>query len=87
MTASGLVSPVIPHRLERLSQHPERYSPNLFFTNSSEQITYKEAMKDTDVASWQLAIESEMNSIMENENWDFVELPRNRIALLCKWVF
>jgi ATP-binding cassette subfamily B (MDR/TAP) protein 1 len=44
-------------------------------------------MKATDAASWRLAMESEMNSIRANETWDLVELPRNRKALPCKWVF
>jgi ATP-binding cassette subfamily B (MDR/TAP) protein 1 len=30
---------------------------------------------------------SEMNSIRVNGTWDLVELPRNRKALPCKWVF
>jgi hypothetical protein len=32
-------------------------------------------------------MESEMNSIRANRTWDLVELPRNRKALPCKWVF
>jgi ATP-binding cassette subfamily B (MDR/TAP) protein 1 len=44
-------------------------------------------MEATDAASWQLVMESEMNSIQENETWDLVKLPRNRKALPCKWVY
>jgi hypothetical protein len=40
-----------------------------------------------DVASWRLAMESEINSIHANRTWDLVELPRNQKALPCKWVF
>jgi hypothetical protein len=32
-------------------------------------------------------MESEMNSICANGTWDLVELPRNRKALPCKWVY
>jgi hypothetical protein len=46
-------------------------------------MTYKEAIKATDVASWQLAMESEMNSIQEKETWDLVEFPWNWKALSC----
>jgi hypothetical protein len=44
-------SPVIARRSERLLQPPERYSPGLFFTNSGEPMTYREAMEATPVAS------------------------------------
>ena len=32
-------------------------------------------------------MESKMNSIRENHTWDLVELPENRRALPCRWVF
>jgi ATP-binding cassette subfamily B (MDR/TAP) protein 1 len=32
-------------------------------------------------------MESETNSIRANGTWDLVELPRNRKAVSCKWVF
>ena len=41
-------STVLPRRSERLTQLPERYSPGLFFTNSGEPTTYKEAITATD---------------------------------------
>ena len=28
-----------------------------------------------------------MNFIRENQTWDLVALPKNRRALLCRWVF
>jgi hypothetical protein len=87
MIALEPASPVIPRQSERLSQPPERYSPSLFFTDAGEPKTYTEAMKVTDVESWQVAMESEMNSIRANETWDLVELSRNRKALPCKWVY
>jgi hypothetical protein len=50
-------------------------------------MTYRETIQATDTASWRLAIDSEINSIRANGTWDLVELPRNRKALPCKWVF
>ena len=32
-------------------------------------------------------MESEMNSIHANGRWDLVELPKNRKALPCRWVY
>ena len=34
-----------------------------------------------------LAMGSEMNSIWQNQTWDLIELPKNRRALPCKWVY
>jgi ATP-binding cassette subfamily B (MDR/TAP) protein 1 len=59
----------------------------LFLTDAGEPTTYREAVQATDLASWRLAIESEINSIRANGTWDLVELPWNRKALPCKWVY
>jgi hypothetical protein len=59
-------SPVVPRRSERLSQPPKRFSPGLFLMDAGEPTTYREAIQATDVASWRLAMESEMNSIRAN---------------------
>jgi hypothetical protein len=72
--APELASSVVPCRSERLSQPLERYSPGLFFTDTGEPMTYREAMKATDAASWRLAMESEMDSIRANGTWDLVKL-------------
>jgi hypothetical protein len=78
---------VVPRQSKRLSQPPERYSPGLFFTDTGEPMTYQEAMKGMDAASWRVAMESEIDSIRTNGTWDLVKLPRNRKALPCKWVY
>jgi hypothetical protein len=87
MIAPEPASPIVPRRSERLSQPPERFSPGLFLTDAGEPTTYREAIQATDAASWRLPMESEMNSIRANGTWDLVELPRNRKALPCKWVY
>mgnify|MGYP000096566875 CR=1 FL=1 len=85
--SSHVLSTSQQHRSKRLTQPPERYSPGLFFTDSGEPTTYKEAINTVDTANWQVAIESEMRSVHENKTWDLVGLPRNRRALLCYRVF
>ena len=32
-------------------------------------------------------MESEMDSLRKNDTWDLVSLPREKHALLCKWVY
>ena len=36
---------------------------------------------------WHAAAEAEYNSLIENETWELVELPKHRRAIDCKWVF
>ena len=36
---------------------------------------------------WKEATDSEYQSLLENETWDLVDLPENRKAIGCKWVF
>ena len=50
-------------------------------------MSYEEASTSADSATWHLAMESEMNSIRANKTWDLVDLPKNRRALPCKWVY
>ena len=71
--SSGTATRAIPATIDeprlqsdRLTQPLERYSPGLFFMDSGEPTTYNEAIKATDVADWQRAMESKMNSIHEN---------------------
>ena len=52
-----------------------------------EPTNYQEAQKSEDFPDWQHAVESEMNSIHANGTWDLVELPNNRKALPCRWVY
>ena len=66
-TTPYATSQVIPRRSKRLSQPPKRYSPGIFFTDARETTSYKEASASADVATWHLAMESEMNSIYTNK--------------------
>ena len=52
-----------------------------------EATSYEEASVSPASATWHLAMESEMHSIRANKTWDLVELPKNRRALPCKWVY
>lgn len=70
---------------------PSRYRDhvcNINLTlNAAEPKTFKEAMSGVDREKWQEAINSEINSLEENETWELVELPKGRKAIPCKWLF
>ncbi|GKC87897.1 retrovirus-related pol polyprotein from transposon TNT 1-94, partial [Tanacetum coccineum] len=49
--------------------------------------TYKEALTSIDASFWKEAIKSELDSIMVNNTWDLVDLPKGCKPIKCKWIF
>ena len=49
--------------------------------------TYDQAMKSVDAVFWKEAIQSELDSIMGNNTWVLVDLPRGCKPLRSKWIF
>ena len=49
--------------------------------------TYDEAMRSVDAVFWKEAIDSELQSILNNNTWELVELPRGCKPITCKWIF
>ncbi|KAM1146313.1 hypothetical protein ACFX19_038862 [Malus domestica] len=56
-------------------------------TNYEETETYEEARAHNDSDKWMKAMESEMDSLLKNDTYELVELPKGRKALKNKWVF
>ncbi|KAM1048568.1 hypothetical protein ACFX14_027616 [Malus domestica] len=56
-------------------------------TNYGEPETYEEARAHNDSDKWMKAMESEMDSLLKNNTYELVELPKGRKALKNKWVF
>ena len=69
---------------------PQRYSPTLHYillTNRSEPESYDKAMEDRVLVKWKLAMKDEMDSLMSNQKWRLIELPKGKKALHNKWVY
>ena len=49
--------------------------------------SYAEAMRSTNVDSWEEACEYEINALNKNKTWELVDLPASRKAVKSKWVF
>lgn len=58
-----------------------------FVGNESFPETFKEAIQRDDSVEWQKAMANEMKSLADNKVWKLCELPPNRKALPCKWVY
>jgi hypothetical protein len=49
--------------------------------------TINEAKCSEHWSQWEQALQTEMNSLKENNTWILTELPNGRKAIKCKWVF
>ncbi|MGZ5551085.1 MAG: reverse transcriptase domain-containing protein, partial [Nitrososphaeraceae archaeon] len=48
---------------------------------------FQEAMNSTDTQRWRLAAQEEYDAIIKNKTYELTELPTNKRAIPCKWVF
>lgn len=96
--SEGISVPMdIPTVVEPLVRRSERQpKPRIwsdFITYSAQAIvlddpeTVEEALSRHDGLQWKKAILDEYNSLLLNQTWDLVDLPPNRKAIPCKWVF
>jgi transposase InsO family protein len=77
-------------RSTRLRTTPEWYGNpvmNVLLLDNDEPTNYEEAMMSPDSGKWQDAMNSEMESMKENQVWTLVDLPDSRKAVECKWIF
>ena len=49
--------------------------------------TFSQVMSSGDVTFWKEAVNDEMDSILFNNTWVLVDLPRGSKPIGCKWVF
>jgi hypothetical protein len=80
----------VVRRSTRLSIPPERYSPSLYYlllTDSGEPECYEEAMQVDTKKKWEQGMKEEIDSLVNNQTWDFVQFPAGKRALQNKWVY
>ena len=88
-----------PRRSERQRRPPDRYGFSEYADTAvvdhlaynacqiMEPKTIEEALASEHSKGWKAAADSEYKSLMENETWELVELPKDRETIGCKWVF
>ena len=48
---------------------------------------FEEAIESQQAKEWSRAMDDEYKSLIKNQTWDIVDLPPNRQAVRCKWVY
>ena len=87
-----------PRRSERQRGPPLRFIDEYADTAEVSHIAYKardviepktmdEALASDHADKWKIVADSEYESLMTNRTWELVELPPDRDAIGCKWVF
>lgn len=49
--------------------------------------TFEEAVASVDRTKWMEAMKEELNSLVKNDTYDLVKLPKDMKAIECRWVF
>jgi hypothetical protein len=57
------------------------------FAMCNEPATYVDAMQSSDREKWQVAMDDEMNSLLQNHTWELVEKPCDRAVIKNRWVY
>uniref|UniRef100_A0A251V331 Putative zinc finger, CCHC-type n=1 Tax=Helianthus annuus TaxID=4232 RepID=A0A251V331_HELAN len=55
--------------------------------DSTEPLTYNEAIASEDSERWQVAMQEEMDSLHKNQTWVLVDKPKGQKIVTCKWIF
>ena len=83
-------SPEVKSRPQRERRPPVRYCDefcNIHYALIADPLTLTEALQSENAMKWQNACDEEYNSLLANDTWELVELPKGRQAVGCKWVF
>ena len=49
--------------------------------------SFEEVMKSSNKYQWLKAMESEMKALQEHSTWTLVDMPPDKKAIGCKWIF
>lgn len=62
---------------------PPAYNFNAI-EHRADPITYEEAIASPNVENWKKAMKSEFDSLISNDTWNLVELPKGKKTINCK---
>ena len=75
-------------RTTRRIKKPKNFGPDFIsFMTIGEPQTYKKAMTSHEAPFWKEAINSEVESILQNHTWKLVDIPPENKPIGYKWIF
>ena len=84
-------SPALPRRSNRANKRnpPQRLIEhmNKVTTEQVKPTTYNEAISSTEKEQWSKAMNEEINALKNSGTWTLTELPEEKTAIGCKWVY
>ncbi|XP_070675674.1 uncharacterized protein [Malus domestica] len=87
-SSSGIQGNDVEPRRGKRIKVSKNFGPDFIaFLSENEPRTFKEAMSSSEAPLWKEAIKSEMESIMENNTWELVDLPPGSKPIGHKWIF
>ena len=60
---------------------------DLILVDQNEPTTYQEAIENQESKKWLGAMDSEMQSMYDNQVWTLVDLSKGEKTIGCKWIF
>jgi len=76
-----------PRRSKR-QRTSKSFGPDFYtYMIENEPLTYQQAMSSPDAPYWKEAVNSEIESILQNHTWELVDLPKGSKPLGYKWIF
>ena len=83
-----------PRRTGRVPRQPDRYVGHIvtddvdtLHLKDNDPLTYSEAVNDSNSKKWREAMDSEIQSMHQNQVWYLVDPPEGIVPIGCKWIF
>lgn len=73
-------------RSERRTQKPSYFHDYVLLAECNTPDSFDQAMVTEEAEQWKNATDEEMASLLENETWDLVELPKGKRPIANRWV-
>ena len=77
----------VPRQLDRYVGHIVMDDIDTLHLKDSDPLTYNEAVNDSNSKKWRDAMDSQIQSMHQNQVWYLVDPPEGIVSIKCKWIF